>query len=227
MRSMRAPASPYWANSDRAAARIVSRSSVVVRTARSYQYELVRLVCWLGHPPNQAEVAVNEPIDIDAVMSHPRRVQFLRGALEKVHDGIAPLIDLWRPYVSGLEHLPADGRFLLVGNHTQFIGGEVLLVPHFVRRALGRRVRPLADRRFATKPGFGHDVMTAYGARADVAQRDHPGVPRRGPRDSEVQGRGIPAELAGAFRLRPHRGGERLSDRPRRPGRWRRRLQEP
>ncbi|MGO8940773.1 MAG: lysophospholipid acyltransferase family protein [Mycobacterium sp.] len=106
---------------------------------------------------------MNEPIDIDAVMSHPRRVQFLRGALEKVHDGIAPLIDLWRPYVSGLEHLPADGRFLLVGNHTQFIGGEVLLIPHFVRRALGVRVRPLADRRFGQKPGFSHDLMTAYG----------------------------------------------------------------
>lgn len=103
------------------------------------------------------------PIDIDAVMNHPRRVQILRGALERIQDRIGPVIDLTRPYVSGLETLPADGRFLLVGNHTQFIGGEVLLVPHFVRRALGRRVRPLADRRFATKPGFGHDVMTAYG----------------------------------------------------------------
>ncbi len=103
------------------------------------------------------------PIDIDAVMNHPRRVQTLRGAVDKVHDGIAPLIDLTRPYVRGLEQLPADGRFLLVGNHTQFIGGEVLLIPHFVRRAIGVRVRPLADRRFAQKPGFGHDVMTAYG----------------------------------------------------------------
>ncbi len=103
------------------------------------------------------------PIDIDAVMNHPRRVQRLRGALEKVHDGISPLIDLTRPYVGGLETLPGDGRFLLVGNHTAYIAGEVLLIPHFVRRALGRRVRPLADRRFATKPGLGHDVMTAYG----------------------------------------------------------------
>jgi 1-acyl-sn-glycerol-3-phosphate acyltransferase len=38
-----------------------------------------------------------------------------------------------------------------------------LLVPHFVRRAIGTRVRPLADRRFAQRPGFGHDLMTAYG----------------------------------------------------------------
>ncbi|MBW0014434.1 lysophospholipid acyltransferase family protein [Mycobacterium sp.] len=107
---------------------------------------------------------MNEPIDIDAVMNHPRQVQLLRGVLEKVHDGIAPAIDLWRPYVSGLDNLPSDGRFLLVGNHTQFVGGEVLLVPHFVRRAIGARVRPLADRRFGRQRGFGRDLMTAYGA---------------------------------------------------------------
>jgi 1-acyl-sn-glycerol-3-phosphate acyltransferase len=106
---------------------------------------------------------VTEPIDIDAVMNHPRRVEILRGALDKVQDGLAPLVDLCRPYVSGLEKLPRDGRFLLVGNHTQFIGGEVLLIPHFVRRAIGKRVRPLADRRFGQNPGFGHDMMTAYG----------------------------------------------------------------
>lgn len=106
---------------------------------------------------------MKKPIDIDAVMNHPRRVQILRGALERIHDSIAPLIDVSRPHVSGLDTLPPDGRFLLVGNHTQFIGGEVLLIPHFVRRAIGTRVRPLADRRFAQQPGFGHDVMTAYG----------------------------------------------------------------
>jgi 1-acyl-sn-glycerol-3-phosphate acyltransferase len=106
---------------------------------------------------------VTETIDVDAVINHPRRVQILRGALERVHDGIAPLIDLSRPYVSGLEMLPADGRFLLVGNHTQFVGGEVLLIPHFVRRAIGVRVRPLADRRFGQQRGFGRDLITAYG----------------------------------------------------------------
>jgi len=114
-------------------------------------------------PPPRKKDVVNQPVDIDAVMNHPRRVQRLRGVLDRVHNGIAPLIDISRPYVSGLDTLPADGRFLLVGNHTQFIGGEVLLVPHFVRRAIGARVRPLADRRFAQQPGFGHDVMTAYG----------------------------------------------------------------
>ncbi len=106
---------------------------------------------------------VDQPLDIAAVMNHPPRVRKLRGALDRAHDGIAPLIDLTRPYVTGLETLPADGRFLLVGNHTQFIGGEVLLVPHFVRRAIGTRVRPLADRRFGRRRGFSHDLMTAYG----------------------------------------------------------------
>jgi 1-acyl-sn-glycerol-3-phosphate acyltransferase len=106
---------------------------------------------------------MSEPIDIDAVMNHPRRVQILRGALDRIHDGIAPVINLSRPYVSGLENLIADGRFLLVGNHTQFVGGEVLLIPHFVRRAIGTRVRPLADRRFGEQQGLGRDLMTAYG----------------------------------------------------------------
>lgn len=114
-------------------------------------------------PPPRKKNFGNLPIDIDAVMNHPRRVQRLRGALERVHDGIAPLIDIYRPYLRGSDALPADGRFLLVGNHTQFVGGEVLLVPHFVRRAIGTRVRPLADRRFAQQPGFRSDLMTAYG----------------------------------------------------------------
>lgn len=106
---------------------------------------------------------VKADIDIDAVMNHPPRVQRLRDALDKVYEGIPPLLNLWQPYVAGLEDLPADGRFLLVGNHTQFVGGEVLLIPHYVRRAIGTRVRPLADRRFSTIPRFPHDVMTAYG----------------------------------------------------------------
>jgi len=42
MRSIRAPASPYWANSVRAAARISPRSSVVFLTGKSYTDELVR-----------------------------------------------------------------------------------------------------------------------------------------------------------------------------------------
>ena len=100
------------------------------------------------------DTPVKKPIDLDAVMNHPPRVETLHGVLERTQDGITPLIDLWRPYVAGLENLPADGRFLLVGNHTAFIGGEVLLIPHFVRRALGVRVRPLAERRMWRSPGL-------------------------------------------------------------------------
>ncbi|WP_428341544.1 lysophospholipid acyltransferase family protein [Mycobacterium sp.] len=106
---------------------------------------------------------MNQPTDPEAA-SHPsRRAQSLRSALDGLQGRIAPLIDLTRPYVNGLNGLPADGRFLLVGNHTQFIGGEVLLIPHFVRRAIGTRVRTLADRRIGERPGFSRDLMTAYG----------------------------------------------------------------
>jgi 1-acyl-sn-glycerol-3-phosphate acyltransferase len=114
-------------------------------------------------PSSATDVVVNQPTDPEAAVHSSRRVQTLRSALDGLQDRIAPLIDLTRPYVSGLDTLPADGRFLLVGNHTQFIGGEVLLIPHFVRRAIGARVRTLADRRIGERPGFSRDLMTAYG----------------------------------------------------------------
>jgi 1-acyl-sn-glycerol-3-phosphate acyltransferase len=106
---------------------------------------------------------VNQPTGLEAAEHPSRRVQGLRSVLDGLQDRIAPVIDLTRPYVNGLDTLPADGRFLLVGNHTQFIGGEVLLIPHFVRRAIGARVRTLADRRIGERPGFSRDLMTAYG----------------------------------------------------------------
>lgn len=99
----------------------------------------------------------------DVIMNQPRRVQALRGMVETVADGVAPLVDLYRPYVDGLQKLPADGRFLLVGNHTQF-GAEGLLVPLLVRRALGKRVRPLADRNFGRMGGLPGDLLAAAGA---------------------------------------------------------------
>jgi 1-acyl-sn-glycerol-3-phosphate acyltransferase len=102
-------------------------------------------------------------IDLESAERASRRVQTLRNALDGVQGRIAPIIDLTRPYVEGLDTLPPDGRFLLVGNHTQFIGGEVLLIPHYVRRAIGARVRTLADRRIGERPGFSRDLMTAYG----------------------------------------------------------------
>ncbi|WP_292989800.1 lysophospholipid acyltransferase family protein [Mycobacterium sp.] len=112
---------------------------------------------------DQTEIAVDQPTDSSTPELASRRVQALRYALDGLQSRIAPLIDLYQPHISGLEQLPADGRFLLVGNHTQFIGGEVLLIPHFVRRAIGARVRPLADRRIGGQPGLSRDVMLAYG----------------------------------------------------------------
>ncbi len=96
-------------------------------------------------------------------MDQPRQVRALRRAVEIVADGAAPIVDLYRPYVDGLANLPADGRFLLVGNHTQF-GVEALLIPYFARRVTGKRVRPLADRNFARMGGPVGDLLAAAGA---------------------------------------------------------------
>jgi 1-acyl-sn-glycerol-3-phosphate acyltransferase len=134
-------------------------------------------------------------VDIDAIMNPPARVRTMRRAVDTLHDGIGPLVDLYCPYVDGLRNLPKDGRFLLVGNHTQF-GMEAILIPHFVRREIGTRVRPLADRRMGQMRGAAGDLFAAYGAvvgtrvgrRADAAQRNHSGVPRRWPQDRQVQG---------------------------------------
>jgi 1-acyl-sn-glycerol-3-phosphate acyltransferase len=102
-------------------------------------------------------------VNIDAIMNPPGRVRTFRRAVDGLHDGLGPLIDLYRPYVDGLQTLPQDGRFLLVGNHTQF-GIEAILIPHFVRRAIGNRVRPLADRNFGNMPGLAGEILAAYGA---------------------------------------------------------------
>ena len=90
-------------------------------------------------------------------------VKFWRRVLSRAADGAAPLMDVYKPYVDGLDTLPPDGRFLLVGNHTQS-GAEILLISYFIRKALGRRVRPLADRRFGNARGPQGDLLAAYGA---------------------------------------------------------------
>jgi 1-acyl-sn-glycerol-3-phosphate acyltransferase len=102
-------------------------------------------------------------VNIDAIMNPPARVQALRRAVETLRDGLGPLVELYRPYVDGLATLPRDGRFLLVGNHTQ-VGIEALLIPHFVRSAIGTRVRPLADRSMGRMSGAAGDLFAAYGA---------------------------------------------------------------
>jgi 1-acyl-sn-glycerol-3-phosphate acyltransferase len=100
---------------------------------------------------------------IDAIMNPPARVHTLRRAIEAVADGVAPLVDLYRPYVDGLANLPRDGRFLLVGNHTQS-SVEAILIPYLVRHEIGIRVRPLADRRMGAMPGVAGDLFAAAGA---------------------------------------------------------------
>jgi 1-acyl-sn-glycerol-3-phosphate acyltransferase len=99
----------------------------------------------------------------DVIMNQPGRVQALRRVAETVADGVAPLVDLYRPYVDGLPNLSPDGRFLLLGNHTQF-GAEGLLIPLLVRRAIGTRVRPLTDRNFGRMGGLPGDLLAAVGA---------------------------------------------------------------
>jgi 1-acyl-sn-glycerol-3-phosphate acyltransferase len=106
---------------------------------------------------------VAENTDVATIMEPSPRVRKLRRALDTVTDRLRPLVDLYRPYVDGVEQLPADGRFLLVGNHTQS-GSEVFLISNAVRRAIGTRVRPLADRNFGRMRGLPGDLMAAYGA---------------------------------------------------------------
>jgi 1-acyl-sn-glycerol-3-phosphate acyltransferase len=102
-------------------------------------------------------------VNIDAIMNQPRQVRVLRRAVEIIADRAAPVVDLCRPYVDGLQNLPADGRFLLVGNHTQ-AGTEAFLIPYFVRRVIGARVRPLADRNFGNMRGPAGELFAAAGA---------------------------------------------------------------
>jgi len=113
----------------------------------------------LGPPEGKKTVTADE---LAAVMNQSRRVRALTQLLGHVGDSLNPLIDLYRPYVDGLAHLPRDGRFLLVGNHTQ-AGTEVFLTSYFVRRELGVRVRPLAERGIGEARGLAGDVIAAYG----------------------------------------------------------------
>ena len=103
-----------------------------------------------------------ESTDLAAIMEPSGRVRTLRGALDTVTDRLRPVLDLFRPYVDGVENLPGDGRFLLVGNHTQS-GSEIFLISDRVRRAIGTRVRPLADRGFERMRGLPADLMAAFG----------------------------------------------------------------
>ena len=99
-----------------------------------------------------------------AAVTDSRNVKMWRQVLAGAADRLDPVVDLCRPYVDGLENLPVDGRFLLVGNHTAFSAAEIFMIPYFVRKAIGTRVRPLADRQFEKMRGPQADLIAAYGA---------------------------------------------------------------
>ncbi len=107
---------------------------------------------------------MNALSNIDDLIDQPPRVAAWRRVLDRALDGIAPVIDASRPFVAGIENLPRDGRFLLVGNHTQTGMAEAWLTSLVVRRAIGTRVRPLAVRDVARMPGPVADLAAAYGA---------------------------------------------------------------
>lgn len=90
--------------------------------------------------------------------------RLMRSALGVAANNFGPMLDLYRPYVDGLNNLPADGRFLLVGNHTQAGFPEALLPAYYIRHHLGRQLRPLADRQFGKMGGPQADLLAAFGA---------------------------------------------------------------
>jgi 1-acyl-sn-glycerol-3-phosphate acyltransferase len=113
----------------------------------------------LGPPEGNRTVTAEE---LEAIMEQPRRVRALSQLLGNIGNGLNPLIDLYRPYVDGLANLPRDGRFLLVGNHSQ-TGTEVFLTSYYLHRELGVRVRPLAERGMGEARGLARDLIAAYG----------------------------------------------------------------
>lgn len=110
--------------------------------------------------------------DTDAILNHPPRVEAMRRAVEAVADAVTPVVEAYRPYVEGLENLPRDGRFLLVGNHTQ-VSIEALLIPFHARRAIGQRVRALTDRQFGRMRGPARDLLAAAGALVGAPEPVH------------------------------------------------------
>ena len=111
-----------------------------------------------------SKVMTPSSADLARLVNEPDRVRALKRAIFGVADGLAPLIDLCRIYVDGLDNLPRDGRVLLVGNHTLSGLAEIVLIPYFVHRELGVRVRGLASSQIAGMNGVARDVMEAAGA---------------------------------------------------------------
>ena len=92
------------------------------------------------------------------------RVAAIQKAIFTAANAIAPMVEMLRIYVDGLDGLPRDGRFLLVGNHTVSGWAEMVLIPYFVHHELGTRVRGLAARQLADVRGVPREVLEAAGA---------------------------------------------------------------
>jgi 1-acyl-sn-glycerol-3-phosphate acyltransferase len=92
-----------------------------------------------GHQPTKADVA------------------FARAALQ-------PALLATRPLWQGLEHVPADGPMLLIGNHSQMLGAiDTLLFPLGLYEHTGRIVRGMGDRLHWQVPGW-RDLLQRMGA---------------------------------------------------------------
>jgi len=104
------------------------------------------------------------PEDLGRLTNPPPRVAALRKAIFAVASGLDPAIGLSRVYIDGLDNLPSDGRFLLVGNHTSAGWPEICLTGYFVHRHLGVHVRGLAVDKMKQIKGFGRDLAEAIGA---------------------------------------------------------------
>ena len=102
--------------------------------------------------------------DVARLVREPDRVRRFSKAILAAADAVAPVVDLCRIYVDGLHNLPSDGRFLLAGNHTVSGWAEIVLIPYFVHRHLGVRVRGLANNALADSTGVARDVLEAAGA---------------------------------------------------------------
>lgn len=95
------------------------------------------------------------------------RVDWLKAQVAEYGYAADKIVSLLNPYVEGLDNLPADGRVLLVANHTLSPNADVLLAPYLAGRHLGKQVRQLAHRAFGNirnVNGLTEDLFDAAGA---------------------------------------------------------------
>lgn len=102
--------------------------------------------------------------DAPVVGNESEQVSAIRAVLRSAADTLQPLMDLYNPYIDGVQNMPTDGRFFLVGNHTQSVMVESLLIPYVVRHEIGTRVRPLTNRQMGALTGAPSDLAAAFGA---------------------------------------------------------------